>query len=58
MREAMSAIVIAVSSNLLLKAGMVAVAGSLRLGWLTATGFLGAFLGLVLGLWGVHTLAL
>lgn len=57
-REAMSAIVIAVSSNLVLKAGMVAAAGSLRLGWLTGLGFAGALLGLVLGLWGLHTLVL
>jgi uncharacterized membrane protein (DUF4010 family) len=57
-REAMSAIVFAVSSNLVLKAAMVAVAGSLRLGWLTGLGFAGALLGLALGLWGLHTLVL
>ncbi len=57
-KEAMTAIAIAVGANLALKAVMVAVVGSARLGLATALGFAGPLAGLALGLWAVAGLAL
>ncbi|MEF9944781.1 MAG: hypothetical protein RR758_11450, partial [Burkholderiaceae bacterium] len=56
--EAMSAVVIAVAANLVLKAVLVGVAGSPRLGVAAALGFVGPLAGLGLGLWAVFALAL
>lgn len=55
---AMGAIVLAVASNLVLKAAVVGVAGSPRLGLATALGFAGPFAGLAAGLGLVFGLAL
>jgi uncharacterized membrane protein (DUF4010 family) len=55
--SALTAVGIAVASNLVFKAGIAAAAGGSPLRWPVLRAFLGPLLGMAIGLWALHALA-